>query len=209
MSAPVTRREFARLEGCDEKQVRRGIADGKLIADARGMLDPAQVRSGWRQSRGNAREAPAGHADISADNAPNVRKKPDIRPRNVRIAPTVPSPVEAALNQIGIPAFAISAAKREHYAAMQRQLEYDQAVGKVVLVSEVAEQVGAQLASVRTRLLALPAEHAARLTMIRAPAEMQGVLYRLITEALAGLVADQGPGSKNPTPTSGTAREET
>lgn len=48
--------QFAAAEGCDEKQVRRGLASGKLVARADGKLDVAQVRSGWRRPRVDSRE---------------------------------------------------------------------------------------------------------------------------------------------------------
>ena len=59
-------REFARLDGCNEKLVRRAIASGKLPASDDNKLDPALAGSGWRKA--NRRTA-----DTSAVSAATVR----------------------------------------------------------------------------------------------------------------------------------------
>ena len=71
MSAPagVSVREFARLDGCDEKLVRRAIKSGKLRVLDDGKLDPALAKTGWR--RQNRRGADT--ADMSASVPKNVR----------------------------------------------------------------------------------------------------------------------------------------
>lgn len=72
MSAPVTPvsvREFARLDGCDDKLVRRAIKSGKLPVLEGGKLDPALAKTGWRKQ--NRRGADS--ADIGADSQPSVR----------------------------------------------------------------------------------------------------------------------------------------
>ncbi|WP_157218684.1 hypothetical protein [Flavisphingomonas formosensis] len=48
-SAPVSIREFARLDGCDEKLVRRAVKAGKLLLSGDGKIDPALAGSGWRR----------------------------------------------------------------------------------------------------------------------------------------------------------------
>ncbi len=76
MSAPsdtVSIREFARLDGCSDKLVRRAISEGKLRVSADGKLDHALAGTGWRRTNRRAAEG----ADISADtvqmSAPAVR----------------------------------------------------------------------------------------------------------------------------------------
>lgn len=56
LSAPetVSIREFARLDGCNEKLVRLAINDGKLPVSADGRLDPALAGTGWRKSNRRA-----------------------------------------------------------------------------------------------------------------------------------------------------------
>ncbi len=76
---------------------------------------------------------------------------------------------------------------KENYLALLRQLEYDVKSGAVVPVSDVAKEVGAQFAQVRTRLTAIPAECAPRLHRLKSVAEMQDALMSIIVEALEGL----------------------
>jgi hypothetical protein len=64
----LTQAQFARAEGCDEKQVRRGLASGKLVARYDGKLDRAQIDSGWRRPRRDSKDA-----DISESRRTNVR----------------------------------------------------------------------------------------------------------------------------------------
>lgn len=88
MSAPATVsvREFARLDGCDEKLVRRAIQSGKLKVSADGRLDPALAGTGWRKT--NRRAA------ASADNSKNVRT--GVRTGKVSAPAPVPSADEVA-----------------------------------------------------------------------------------------------------------------
>lgn len=45
----ISRREFARRAGCNEKQVRRGIASGRLQVNAQCLLNAAQIEWDWRR----------------------------------------------------------------------------------------------------------------------------------------------------------------
>jgi hypothetical protein len=92
MSAPsdtVSIREFARIDGCSDKLVRRAISEGKLRVSADGKLDRALAGTGWRRTNRRAAEG----ADIGADtvqmSAPYVRTSK----RGTKVsAPADPSP---------------------------------------------------------------------------------------------------------------------
>jgi hypothetical protein len=69
----ISIRRFAKLDGCDERLVRRAIENGHLTAFKDGSLDPKLARSGWRKrNRDRADKAkPAGKsapddADVAA-----------------------------------------------------------------------------------------------------------------------------------------------
>ncbi|MGJ7611140.1 MULTISPECIES: hypothetical protein [unclassified Variovorax] len=142
MAEAVTRREFARLEGCDEKQVRRALLRGLLVADSEGKLDPAQVASGWRKPRADSKEAPAKAApaarakkaaDTGADTAKppkNVRTAPE--PEAVDGVPVVQSAEGASLKR--------AVAHKEDFAGRLKELEYRQRAGEVISL-ELAKQV--------------------------------------------------------------------
>ncbi len=81
----VSIREFARLDGCDDKLVRRAIKSGKLAVSDGGKLDAALVGTGWRKTNRRAAD--------SADSSPTVRIK-SVRAQKMS-APTAEE-VEAA-----------------------------------------------------------------------------------------------------------------
>ena len=187
MGVRISLREFARRDGCDDKLVRRGIAEGRLPRSDDGKIDADLVGTPWRRTNQLRADKPADVPPEATSKSAGVRKRgtgADVR--------TIESPAEAALRAMGIPISTVSLAKKEHYLALQRQLEYDKAVGEVVHVSQVAEVVGTQLAAVRTRLLAIPAESAPRIARLSTAAEVQDALQALIVEALEQLTLDVG-----------------
>ena len=201
-SAGVSIREFARRDGCDDKLVRRALQTGHLLALPDGKLDPALVGSGWRKE--NRRGADTG-ADTGADKPRGVRTSRSQVPRP-SAAPAAAVELEAqphggALKRSHRPQTEPPAGQgeltlveaerlKEQSLARLRQLDYDTRSGQVVRIEDVAGQVGALFATVRTRLLAIPAEQAPRLHRCRGPAEIQAVLAELISEVLQELVAD-------------------
>lgn len=76
------------------------------------------------------------------------------------------------------------------YEAKLKELEYDLRSGQVVSIEEVAIAVGAQFASLRTKLLAIPAEMAPQLYSCKSVTEIQGNLHQLIVRALEDLTED-------------------
>ncbi len=68
-SAFVSVREFARLDGCDDKLVRRAVKTGKLPISDDGKLDPALAGSGWRKQNRRAVDS----ADTGKMSAQGVR----------------------------------------------------------------------------------------------------------------------------------------
>jgi hypothetical protein len=85
MSAPieyVSVREFSRLDGCDDKLVRRAIKGGKLPVSADGKVNSALAGSGWRRRNRRAAEG----ADNPEMSAPNVRTR-KIAPALIEVPP--------------------------------------------------------------------------------------------------------------------------
>lgn len=70
---PVSVREFARLDGCDEGLVRRAIKSGKLPVLSDGKLDPALAKTGWRRANRRADSGADKRADTAKKSAPGVR----------------------------------------------------------------------------------------------------------------------------------------
>jgi hypothetical protein len=79
---------------------------------------------------------------------------------------------------------------KENYLALAAQLEYDRDAGLVVEVADVAKVVGEEYAKARTKLLAIPAEHAPRLHRFKTVVELEDALRGIITNALEELTKD-------------------
>lgn len=60
MSERLTKTEFARRADCDEKQVRRAIASGKLVLGDDGRLDASQLATTWRKVTARSKSVRAG-----------------------------------------------------------------------------------------------------------------------------------------------------
>jgi hypothetical protein len=185
-------REFARRDGCDDKLVRRAIQNGHLSTLQDGSLDPALVGSPWRlTNRRNVGNAGiADPADVlSALSVAALRRSdpvPTLQPGE--------TPEEAAdrIMKASGPTMDRAEAERvkENYLALLRQLEYDIKSGAVVPITEVAKEVGAQFAQVRTRILSIPAEQAPQLHRLKTVTEVQAALLGMLTEALESLTGD-------------------
>ena len=59
--------------------------------------------------------------------------------------------------------------------------------GELIEIDAAVREFGESLAIIRTRLLAIPSGHAARLARISRPAEMNEALYKIIVEVLEQL----------------------
>ena len=165
-------REFARRDKCDEKLVRRAVREGRLPASADGKIDAALVASPWR--RGNL---------ASAD--------------TVRTLLPGETPEEAAQRVVStavtIPAYGVSLAKKEFYAAELKAIEHDLRVGTVVLVADAMQIIEGQLGAVRTRLLAIPSSCSAQVQRLRTTPEIAACLTDAIRAALVDLTGDTLP----------------
>lgn len=158
MTDGISIREFAKRDGCNDKLVRRAIAEGHLAKLPNGKIDPALVGTGWRP--GNRRNPP------------------------MTVAQQAAKAVEDATE---IPPIADSEAKKEFYLAKLRELEYDMKSGQVSPNAEQIKRVTAVLAKVRTRILAIPSEAAPGLHRCKSVAEVEADLRRRVVEALEEL----------------------
>jgi hypothetical protein len=155
MSAPskkLSAREFAKLEGCDEKQVRRALEKGKLVKDVDGLLDAKQIGNGWRKpNRRSFGVAPQQRVD-NADKSKPSRTKKRVQPSGEDHAPTavdVAVPLEGETAEQAAERIATTRAPfnfmealrvKENYLALLKKLEFQQKEGSLVAL-EVAERV--------------------------------------------------------------------
>lgn len=193
-SARLTVREFARQAGCDEKQVRRAIGKGLLAKDCNGLLAATEVDGQWRKP--NRR----GVAKIATAGADNVRTRSFVRSGADKLEVSArddETPEEAAERIVAAAGDLLPLAKalelKENYLARHQQLSYDLKARSVVMIEEVAKAVGAEYATVRTKLLAIPAERAPAIHRLRTVVEVEDLLRSVIAEALGGLTLDRDP----------------
>lgn len=141
MTEFVTRREFARLEGCDEKQVRRALSRGLLTADSEGKLNSSQVGSGWRKPRVDSKDPLTPLRRVvrtsTGEDINNVRTdvranvlsvRSDVRtpaaPDEMPNAPMRPAPEASGLRR--------AIAHKEDFAGRLKELEYRQKAGELI-----------------------------------------------------------------------------
>lgn len=194
MSARLTVREFARQAGCDEKQVRRAIGKGLIVKDDNGLLASADVNGQWRKPNRRGVEKIAA---ASADKVRTTRTVRTVADNSEVSAREDETPEEAAERIVTAAGDLLPLAKalelKENYLARHQQLSYDLKARSVVMIEEVAKAVGAEYATVRTKLLAIPAERAPAIHRLRTVVEVEDLLRSVIAEALGGLTLDRDP----------------
>ena len=82
---------------------------------------------------------------------------------------------------------------KESFLALRARLRYDLEAAAVVPVVEVVARVTAEYAAIRTRLLAIPSEHAPQIARLRTPAEVRDYLEKIIVEVLTALSSGGAP----------------
>lgn len=179
----VSRNQFAKLEGCDEKQVRRGIAAGRLTLNADGKLAVSQVGNGWRGVRRDSKAAAVKpkNSDARSDTSGVRKEAPEVRDGE--------TPEEAAARIAAsakvIPQVGESIARKEHFLSLLRELEYREKDGALVDLA-VAEQVLFEAArAARDAWLNFPAKVGPQL------AAQLGLEADKVTEALSAYVHKQ------------------
>ena len=190
MSERVSVSAFARLAGCDEKQVRRAVASGKLTKGLDGLLDADRIGTAWRRADRRTLTKLSGVSEAASDSAPGVRVSEPAP--SVRDGETLEEAAERAVGEFDLLDMADALRRKENYLGLLKQLEYDVKSGAVVAVVDVARLVGEQFAKVRTRLLAIPAERAPHLHRLKTVAELEDALRTFVTEALEELTQDGG-----------------
>lgn len=157
----ITQVEFAKLDGCSQQAVYQAISSGALETYEDGSLDPALVGTGWR-----------------ATNRKKIEKANE---------PQGESNITGLEIDGGLMKLAQAEQVQKTYDALKRKRLHDQEIGTVVLVDDTVKAVAEAYAVVRTKLLAIPSEHAPRLHLLKTVPEVQDYLLKIITRALEEL----------------------
>lgn len=194
----VSRLQFAKLEGCDEKQVRRGIERGVLTVNSEGKLAVSQAGSGWRKPRRDS-ALPLGKSRAptkarTGSDIPDVRTnvRTDVRMSEPEVedGETVADAAARIASQAAeVPELKESLARKEHFLALLRELEYREKEGSLVDLA-LAQQVlfeGSRAA--RDAWLNWPAKYAPQIAAaLNAPADQVAeILNAYVNEQLHAL----------------------
>lgn len=183
----ISIREFARLDGCDDKVVRRKIKAGYLPVLEDGKLDPALVGTPWRAR--NVKEPVS--ADNTADServSARVRETADM----VGAEETVEEAAERLVYEDGR-VFATEAEAKRHkesFLALRQELEYDRETGLVVPVDEVVAAITAEYALVRNRLLNIASRVAPRAAVLKSADQVKALIDAEVSLVLEELRFD-------------------
>ncbi|WP_129562589.1 hypothetical protein [Paraburkholderia dokdonensis] len=146
MSERINASEFARREGCDEKQVRRGIERGALVRGNDGLIDAAQIGTAWRKpNRRTLQKAAEGaHTTVATETHPIKDETPKEAASRILDASPDLMPLAEALRV------------KENYLALLRQLEYEQKAGHLIELSLAQDVVFELIRAQRDSWLAWP-----------------------------------------------------
>jgi len=189
--------EFAALHNVSRKTVTKWKERGWLVfagadldVDASNALLKKYRRDGVEPG---AQGVTPAEGNSQGNSAPAARKR--VTPKDAEVTIRDGETAETAAGRVLAATGAnmnLDEAKRvkENYLALQAQLEYDRDASLVVAVDDVTRAIGDEYAKVRTRLLAIPAEHAPRIQRLKTVVEVQDALHELITDALEELTRD-------------------
>lgn len=203
----VSIRQFAKLDGCNEKLVRRGIAEGRLKKLPSGKIDAALAGSTWRQgniSRQTVVPAPPPRSASPKQTNGRGRELKKIVKATAAAMDVTPTPAEPEPEEpwdpndpkqlaLGLAAHFDTKWDADKfnaaYAGALKKIDFDLKSGKVVLIGEVAAQMGEVLRAVKSRLLSIPATVAPMVAAMKNPAEVRAVLEREIHSVLEELAS--------------------
>ncbi|MBC8726459.1 hypothetical protein F6X37_34540 [Paraburkholderia sp. 31.1] len=133
MSERLSASEFARREGCDEKQVRRALERGALVRGDDGLIDAALIGSASRKPNRRTLMKTAPRPERIGDtNAPLRNGGTHMEPGNA-----AGQDIDAFPRMLPL---AEALRLKEHYAALLRKLEYEQREGSLIELA-LAEDV--------------------------------------------------------------------
>lgn len=144
----LTVSEYARHRGCDEKAVRKALAEGRIsrLGTERRCIDPEVADIQWAKNTRARADSKAPGADRPAAGAEGVTAKPDT------------SAGSAAGAQAALPLddYAASRARRERADAERAEIEVARMAGRLVDREQVTAAVFDAFRALRDRLMAVP-----------------------------------------------------
>ena len=189
--APVHAAQAAKIAGVSKTAIFKAVDRGHISKDAAGRIALADLKR-WMESRRPAR-----------GNLTQSTRQPDQVTAQVtaKVTGLVSSEVHERVAEIMARPGAIFATRAEadlhraSFDARMREIEYDLLVEKVVLVEDIVQIIGQELATVRPALLAIAVNVSQQLARLTDPAVIEAVLTKAIYDALSALTADTKAGA--------------
>jgi hypothetical protein len=140
----ISRREFARLDGCSEGRVRQGISEGRLPVLADDSLDKALVGTAWREHNAARGANPAEPGKRKRKRPADAYPAPPTHGNGTHAKGDAAASVDEALRLFEQQAAAVTERVlngasysdalriKENYLALLRQLEYSIKSGAVI-----------------------------------------------------------------------------
>nr|WP_132454210.1 hypothetical protein [Paraburkholderia sp. BL8N3] len=175
--------KFAELHGVSRKTVTKWKERGWLVFDGDSVdVEASNALLKKYRRDGVSITVTKSEGNATGNKAVEVTKRPDESYEQAAVRVLTANGADMNLDE--------ARRVKENYLALLNQLEYDQKSGAVVAVADVARAVGDEYAKVRTRLLAIPAEHAPRIQRLKTAIEVQDALQEIIVDALEELTRD-------------------
>lgn len=185
MAELISLREAARRLGVSDTAVRKAIKSGRVSiagrheTNGRPLVNYDQVLAGW-----------------TANTDPSMQRKPTTdEPRAGMLQPTAKvgvadQPPADEAPKGGAPNYNTSRAVRETYAARLLKLEYEERIGKLVPIQDVASAVESEYSRVRARLLGIASKLAPDVALTDDEGKCRALIEAAIVDALKELTAD-------------------
>ncbi len=171
-----SRADFARRMGWDRAHVSRACQKGRLVQSADGRIEVEASIARYEQTKDPARQDVAARHAAARSAAP----APVDDPKVIRPPESVPeSPIAP---QGGV--YQESRAKRERFAAMHAELDYERAAGRLVELADVTRAHRELGVLLRQALERLPDQLAPELAPETDPGRVHAMLQTAMEQAL-------------------------
>lgn len=144
----LTISDYARHRGCDEKAVRKALAEGRItrLGTERRCIDPEVADIQWAKNTRARADSKAPSADRPAPGPEGATAKPD----------TPAGPAAGAQAALPLDDYTASRARRERADAERAEIEVAKMAGRLIDREQVTAAVFDAFRSLRDRLMVVP-----------------------------------------------------
>lgn len=201
----INANQLARLIGVSRPAIAKAVKVGRLAVtdhDDKGrmLFDPDAAMQQWGSNTNpsKARERKAGgrprkdgkpaQPHVTPTTAPHHPDRPMAHGGKLQTGSGLRGPREPDGNGKQT-TYNEAAALEKHYKAQLAKLEYEQKIGAIVPIENVAQEVEKEYSRVRARLLAIPSKLAPDVALVDDVAQCRVLIEEAITDALNELAA--------------------